>query len=85
MRVLERRLRKLEQGMLPAAENAESRRVLDAVLDMQRRRAASLGLPAPEEDLESVYRPGMSIGDTIRAHLQRMRERRAAEEDGARQ
>jgi len=85
MRGLEKRLRKLEEGMLPTPEDAESRRVLDAVLDMERRRAARLGLPPPEDDPEPVYRPGMSIGDMIRAGVQRMRERWAAEEAGARQ
>ena len=67
MRALKRRLRKLEEGMLPAPETAESRRVLDAVVDIQHRRAARLGLPAPEDDPEPVYRPGMSVGDAIRA------------------
>jgi hypothetical protein len=83
MRALERRLRKLEEGILPPAENAESRRVLDAVLESQRRRAAILGLPATEDDPEPVYRPGMSVGDAIRAGVQRLRERWAAEEPGA--
>jgi len=43
-------------------------------------RAARLGIPEPEDDPEPVHRPGMSIGDTIRAGVQRMRERHAAEE-----
>jgi hypothetical protein len=85
MRVLERRLRRLEEGLLPPAETEESRRLHEIVLDIQRRRAARLGLPDPEDDPEPVYRPGMSIGDTIRAGVQRMRERRAAEEARARQ
>jgi len=85
MRGLEKRLRKLEEGMLPPAEDAESRRVLDAVLDTERRRAARLGLSPPDDDPEPVYRPGMSIGDAIRAEVQRLRERWAAEDAGARQ
>jgi hypothetical protein len=84
MRVLVRRLRKLEEGLLPPAETAESRRVHEIVMDMRRARAARLGIPEPEDDPEPVYRRGMSIGDTIRASVQRMRERRAAEETGAR-
>jgi hypothetical protein len=83
MRVLVRRLRKLEEGLLPPAETAESRRVHEIVMDIRRARAARLGLPEPKDDPEPVYRPGMSIGDTIRASVQRERERRAAEEAGA--
>ena len=45
MRVLERRLRRLEVGPLPPPETAESRRVHEIVLDIRRRRAARLGLP----------------------------------------
>jgi len=70
--------------LLPPAEMAESRRLHEIVLDTRRRRAARLGLPKPEDDQEPVYQPGMSIGDTIRAGVQRMRERWAAEEAGAR-
>jgi hypothetical protein len=84
MRVLERRLRRLEEGLLPSPETAESRRLHEVVLGIRRARAARLGIPEPEDDPEPVYRPGMSIGDTIRAGVQRMRERRAAEEARAR-
>jgi len=80
MRVLERRLRRLEEGLLPPAETAESRRVHEIVMDIRRARAARLGIPEPEDVPEPVYRPGVSIGDTIRAGVQRMRERRAVEE-----
>lgn len=73
MRVLERRLRRLEVGLLPPPETA------DVYSDVACR-AAKLGLPEPEDDPEPIYRPGMSIGETIRASVQRMRERRAAEE-----
>jgi hypothetical protein len=85
MRALERRLRQLEAGLLPALATSESRRILDAVLDTEGRRAARLGLPELDDDPEPKYRPGMSIGDTIRAGVQRLRERWAAEEAGARQ
>jgi hypothetical protein len=84
MRVLERRLRRLEEGLLPPAESEESRRILDAVIEIERRRAAMLGLPAPDDDPEPVYRPGMSIGDTIRAGVHRLREHWAVEEAEAR-
>ena len=83
MRALEKRLRKLEEGLLPPAETAESRRVHEIVLDIRRARAARLGVPEPEDDPEPVYRPGMSIGDKIRTVVQRMRERRAGERRAA--
>jgi len=67
MRVLERRLRRLEVGLLPPAETAESRRLHEVVLDIRRRRAARLGLSVPEDVPSEPYRPGMSIGDNIRA------------------
>src|ERR1022692_2510305 len=82
MRVLERWLRRLEEGLLPPPETAESRRLHEVVLGIRRARAARLGIPAPDDDPEPVYRPGVSIGDTIRAGVQRMRECRAAEEAG---
>jgi len=81
--MLERRLRKLEERMFPPAENAEWRTLLDESLDAERRRSARLGLPSPDEDLASVCRPGMSIGETIQACVQRLRERWALEEIGA--
>jgi hypothetical protein len=71
-------------GLLPLAETAESRRIHEIVLNIRRGRAARLGLPEPQDDLESVYRPGMSIGETIRAGVQRMRARWAAGEAGVR-
>jgi hypothetical protein len=83
MRVLEKRLRRLEEGLLPPAETAESRRLHEVVLDIRRRRAARLGLPVPEDVPAPIYRPGMSLADGIRAGRQRMPERRAAAEAGA--
>ena len=82
MKAITRRLRRLEVGLLPPPETAESRRVHEIVLDIRRRRAARLGLPVPEDAPEPVHRSGMSIGDTIRAGVQRRRERRAAEKAG---
>ncbi len=83
MRVLERRRRRLEEGLLPPRDTAESRRMHEIVMDIRRARAARLGLPedAPEVDL----RPGMSLAEIIRAGVQRTRERWAAEEAEARQ
>jgi hypothetical protein len=49
MRVLERRLRRLEVGLLPLAETAEWRRIYEIVPDIRRRRAARLGLSVPED------------------------------------
>jgi hypothetical protein len=88
MRVLERRLRKLEEGLLPPPETAESRRMHEIVMGIRRARAARLGLPEPEDvpdPPDPDYRPGMSLAEMIRAGVQCMRERRAAEEAEARQ
>ena len=85
MRVLVRRLRRLELGLLPPAETAESRQGHQVVLDIRRARAARLDIPGPEDIPAPAHRPGMSIGDTIRAGVQRLCERWAAEEAGARQ
>ena len=74
MRVLERRLRKLEEGLLPPPETEESRRVHEIVLDIRRRRAARLGLPEPEDAPEPAYRPGIPIGAAILAARQRRRD-----------
>ena len=72
MRVLERRLRRLEVGLLPLAET-ELRRLHEIVLSIRRRRAARLGLPVQEDVPAPAHRPGVSIGDTIRAGVQHMR------------
>ena len=80
MRVLERRLRRLEEGLLPPAETAESRELHEIVLDIRRRRAARLGIPV--EDLpDPIYRPGTSIAEGILASRKR---RTLAEADGVR-
>jgi hypothetical protein len=65
MRVLERRLRRLEVGLMPLAETAESRRLHEVVLNIRRRRAARLGLPAPEDVPAPAFRPGMSLAEKI--------------------
>jgi hypothetical protein len=85
MRLLDRRLRRLEVGLLPPPETSESRRLHEIVLDIRRRRAARLGLPEPE-DVPDVtdpgFRPGMFLAETILASRQRWRERHAAEAAG---
>jgi hypothetical protein len=73
MRVLERRLRRLEEGLLPPVETEESRRLHEVVQDIRRRRAARLGLPEPEDVPAPAFRPGMSLAEMILA----ARERRA--------
>jgi hypothetical protein len=73
MRVLERRLRRLEEGLLPPPETAESRRVSELVLGIRRARAARLGLPKPEDVPEVDFRPGISLADGIREARQRRR------------
>jgi hypothetical protein len=82
MRVLERRLRKLEVGLLPPPETAESRRLHEIVLDIRRRRAARLGLPVPDdvlEPLEPGWR-GMSLAEIILASRKRRPQAEVAEE-----
>jgi hypothetical protein len=72
VRVLEKRLRKLEEGLLPPPETAESRRVHELVLDIRRRRAARLGLPEPEDVPAPAFRPGMSLAEMIIASRVRL-------------
>jgi hypothetical protein len=72
MRVLEKRLRRLEVGLLPPPETAESRRLREIVLDIRRRRAARLGLPGPRDVPSPAFRPGISLGDMIRAARKRI-------------
>jgi hypothetical protein len=72
MGVLEKRLRRLEIGLLPPPETAESRRVHELVLDILRRRAARLGLPEPQDVPAPVYRPGMSLAEMIIASRVRL-------------
>jgi hypothetical protein len=73
MRVLEKRLRRLEVGLLPVAPTAESRRLHEIALDVRRRRAARLGLPEPE-DLPEPGFAGMSLGEMILASRTRLRQ-----------
>ncbi len=69
MRVLERRLRKLEEGLLPSPETAESRRMHEIVMDIRRARAAGLGLPEPEDAPEVDFTPGISLAEVITRQL----------------
>ena|ERR1700722_1804682 len=78
-----RRLCRLEKALLPPVETEASRRSHEAVLDIRRRRAARLGLPAPEDVPEPMYRHGMSDAEIIRASRERWRSRCEAEEAGA--
>jgi hypothetical protein len=79
MRVLEKRLRKLEVGLLPPPETPESRRIHDIVLDIRRRRAARLGLPEPKDVPAPAFPSGMSLADMIRATRKRTPLTEAAE------
>jgi len=65
MRVLEKRLRRLEEGLLPPAETEESQRLHEIVMEIRRRRAARLGLPEPEDVPAPALRPGMSLAEVI--------------------
>jgi hypothetical protein len=84
MRALDRRLRKLEVGLLPAAETEASRKYYDVMLEVARNRARMRGEPLPTEvaGLELTHQI-RTIGEIIRTEVQRMRARRAAEEAGA--
>jgi len=81
MRVRERRLRRLEVGLLPPPETAESRRLHEIVLDIRRRRAARLGLPEPEDVPAPASRPGMSLAEQIIAARVRRPLMEAANDD----
>ncbi len=86
MKWIDRRLRRLEEGLLPPRETAESRRLHEIVLGIRRRRAARLGLPEPK-DVPAAPGipawPGITLAEIIRGGVQRMREARAVEEAGA--
>jgi hypothetical protein len=56
MRVPERRLRRLEDGLLPPAETEELRRLHEIPLDLRRRQAA-LGLPEMDDGPEPHIGP----------------------------
>jgi hypothetical protein len=71
MRVLEKRLRRLEI-LLPQAETGESRQAHELVLDIRRQRAARLGLPEPEDVPAPAFRPGMSLAEMIIASRVRL-------------
>ena len=79
MRALERRLRRLEEGLLPPQETEESRRLHEILMDIRRRRAARLGLPEPKDVPDPEYRPGMSLADAIGAARQRRYPAEAAQ------
>jgi hypothetical protein len=72
MRVLEKRLRRLESGLLPPPETAESQQAHELVLDIRRQRAARLGLPEPEDVPAPAFRPGMSLAEMIIASRVRL-------------
>jgi hypothetical protein len=76
MRVLDKRLRRLEGRLLPPAETEESRRLHEVVMDIRRRRAARLGLSEPEEYVPEPGWRGMSLADIILA-ARRRKEARA--------
>ena len=78
MRVLERRLRRFEEGLLPPPETAESRRLHEIVLGIRRARAARLGLPEPEDVPAPAFRPGMSLAEIILAARERRTPAEAA-------
>lgn len=48
MRVLDKRLRRLEVGLLPSGQTQSSRLYCEAMLEVSRNRAYRLGLPMPD-------------------------------------
>jgi hypothetical protein len=84
MRALDRRLRRLEVGLLPAAETEASRQYYDVVLTVAPNRARRLGEPIPDEAAGLEWtRQIRTLGEIIRAGQERMRARWAAQEAGA--
>lgn len=65
MRALEKRPRRLEVGLLPPPETAESRRLHQIALEIRQRRAARLGLPVPKDLPDPGFKPGMSLAEMI--------------------
>ena len=65
MRVIEKRLRRLEAGLLPPPETKHWQGLREIVLANRRRRAARLGLPEPEDVPQPAFRPGMSLAEKI--------------------
>jgi hypothetical protein len=53
MHVLEKRLRRLEVGLLPPPETAQSQGLREIVRAIRRRRAARHGLPEPDKERSS--------------------------------
>jgi hypothetical protein len=83
--VLDKRLRRLEGGLLPPGQTEASRLYYETMLEISRNRAFRLGLPMPDSlpGLEWT-RQISTLGEIILTERRRMRERRAAEEAGAR-
>lgn len=85
MRALDKRLRRLEVGLLPTAQTEASGLYHATMLEISRNRARMLGEPLPDEvpGLEWT-RQISTIGEILGAELQQMRARWAAEEGRAR-
>ena len=81
MRVLEKRLRRLEKGLLPPAETEASLLYYEAMLTISRNRARRRGEPLPNHVPGLEWTRQMStLGEIIRASRERWRSRREAEE-----
>jgi hypothetical protein len=65
MRLMEKRLRRLEVGLLAPPQTEESRDLHEIVLDIRRRRVARRGLPVPEDVPAPAFRPGKSMAEMI--------------------
>jgi hypothetical protein len=84
MRALVRRLRRIEEALLPPPETEASRLYYETMLAISRNRARMRGEPLPDEVPGLEWTQQMStLGEIIRASRERWRSRSATEEAGA--
>jgi hypothetical protein len=79
MRVIERRLRRLEDRLAPRPD-PELERIVEQVRERRRRRLEAEGLPY-EEPEPTNFPPGLSLPETLAFAVRERRRRRLAERD----